>query len=88
LKALREQGFLDGHNHWIKGKHKKAYAGWIARVISYNIETLSQLQIGDLLDVSYILKAASDADGDILVCNSVEKIFDDARIPFSRPPRR
>lgn len=88
LKALREQGFLDGHNHWIKGKHKKAYAGWISRVISYNIETLSQLQIGDLLDVSYILKAASDADGDILVCNSVEKIFDDARIPFSRPPRR
>ena len=87
LKALREQGFLDDCNHWIKGKHKKAYAGWVARVISYNVETVSQLQVGDLLGVSYILKAASDADGDISVCNTVEKIFDDASIPFSRPPR-
>lgn len=88
LKALRENGFLDEHNLWIKGKHKKAYAGWVARVISYNVESVSQLQIGDLLGLSYILKAASDADGDILVCNTIEKIFSDARIQFSKPPRR
>ncbi len=41
-----------------------------------------------LLGLSYILKAASDADGDILVCNTIEKIFSDARIQFSKPPRR
>lgn len=41
-----------------------------------------------LLGLSYILKAASDADGDILVCNTIEKIFSDTRIQFSKPPRR
>ena len=87
LKVLREQGLLDNNNHWIKGRYKKAYAGWVARVIHYNVESVTQRRIGELLGVTHILKAASDADGDIQVCNMVEKIFADAGIRFSKPPR-
>ena len=87
LKVLREQGLLDENNHWIKGRYKKAYAGWVARVIHYNVESVTQRRIGELLGVTHILKAASDADGDIQVCNMVEKIFADAGIRFSKPPR-
>ena len=87
MKVLREEGYLDEHDHWIKGGHKKAYAGWVARVIHYNVETVTQSKIGDLLGVTHILKAASDADGDLQVCNTIEKMFSDAHIPFSKPPR-
>ena len=88
LMELRKAGLLDDNNHWVKKKnYKKAHAGWVARIICNNVSGITQLQIGELLGVSYILKAAAEADGDDRVCDHMEAIFREAKIQFTPPPR-
>lgn len=85
LTALQNAGYVDENFHWIRGKYPKPYAGWAARVIHYNVPSVSETQIGVIFDVEYILKAASDASISETVRKTVEGVFKNAGLSFSSP---